>query len=111
LPSIPLGQGYRLEINGKVFQFPAVTRAPPEAYMSQDYVAYVSISLQSLFALNWSFLVGHTLTSVGLDMGLHGVSTELSKNQILRVTTAAQRVLTVVVRIKMHGQVVVEETL
>jgi hypothetical protein len=45
-PSILLGQGYRLEINGKIYQFPAVTRAPPEAYMSQDYVAYVSIPLQ-----------------------------------------------------------------
>jgi len=34
------GQGYRLAINGKIYQFPAVTRAPPEAYMSQDYVAW-----------------------------------------------------------------------
>ena len=36
-----LGTGYRLEINGKTYQFPNVTRAPPEGYFSQDYVAYV----------------------------------------------------------------------
>jgi hypothetical protein len=74
--------------------------------MSQDYVAYVLIPLKSLFALNWSFLAGHTLTSVGLDMRLHGVLTESSRNQALR-----RAALTMMVRIKMHGQVVVVETL
>ena len=108
---LPLGQGYRLEINGKIYQFPAVTRAPPEGYMSQDYVAYVSIPRKSLFALNFKlfFLAGHTLTSVGLNMRFHGVSTELSRNKV--PITAASLVLTALLRIKMHGQVVVEETL
>ena len=77
--------------------------------MSQDYGAYVSISLELLFALTLSFLGGHTLTSVGLDMQLHGVLTELSRSKVL--LGAALHALTVVVRIKRHAQVVVEETL
>jgi hypothetical protein len=110
LQFISLGQGYRLEINGKIYQFPAITRAPPEAYMSQDYVAYVSVPLISLFALNTIFLAGHTLTRVGLNMRFLGVSTELSRNQV-QVLTATPHALTALVRIKMHGQVMVEETL
>jgi hypothetical protein len=34
-----VGDGYRLEINGEVFHFPSVSRAPPEGYFLQDYVA------------------------------------------------------------------------
>lgn len=36
-----LGLGYQLEIAGKTYTFPFFERAPPEGYLSQDYVAYV----------------------------------------------------------------------
>jgi hypothetical protein len=33
-----LGSGYQFTIGGKTYSFPLVERAPPEGYMSQDYV-------------------------------------------------------------------------
>jgi hypothetical protein len=36
---INLGCGYRLELEGKAYTFPTFERAPPEGYLSQDYVA------------------------------------------------------------------------
>ena len=36
---IYLGCGYHLDLEGKTYSFPAFERAPPEGYLSQDYVA------------------------------------------------------------------------
>lgn len=35
------GEGYQVEISGKRFAFAHIERAPPEAYLSRGYVAYV----------------------------------------------------------------------
>ncbi|KII89573.1 hypothetical protein PLICRDRAFT_107512, partial [Plicaturopsis crispa FD-325 SS-3] len=41
------GTGFKVELGGKIYEFPYAERAPPKTYMSVGYVAYVSYMFES----------------------------------------------------------------
>jgi hypothetical protein len=73
---INLGCGYCLDLEGKTYSFPNFERAPPEGYLSQDYVAY---GYFPRYYFCYSFLTyfhisdGLILTGAGQAMDCHTV--------------------------------------